>query len=42
MDVKSHLPLEELKRLERVEKDANRASTTVGLPWFRPKMYLLG
>jgi transposase len=25
MDVKSHLPLEELKRLERVEKDANRA-----------------
>ena len=25
MEVKDHLPLEELKRLERVEKDANRA-----------------
>lgn len=25
MDIKSHLPLEELKRLQRLEKDADRA-----------------
>ena len=37
MEVKDHLPLEELKRLERVEKDANEISQEVDAAVKRPR-----